>query len=134
MASDGAGGAFVCWQDYRSGTDYDIYAHHINPGGAALSVPPGNGATSIARARPNPFSDRVQIGFVLPAATPVRMEVFDVDGRTVRDVKTSLLAGGYHELTWDGRTNEGHRAGNGIYFLRLDGAGIAISRSVVRLK
>ena len=29
VVSDGAGGAFVAWQDFRSGSFYDIYAQHI---------------------------------------------------------------------------------------------------------
>lgn len=132
-ASDGAGGAFVVWQDRRSGTNYDIYLHRINPAGLALSAP-GSGASLAARVWPDPFSDRVQMAFVLPEAASVRMEVFDVGGRSVRGFGTSHLAAGPHVLTWDGRTNDGRRAGDGIYFLRVVGGGFALSRSVVRLQ
>jgi hypothetical protein len=55
IAADGAGGAFVCWQDLRSGTNTDIYMHHLDPNGQVLSVPGGIQALSIARAWPNPF-------------------------------------------------------------------------------
>jgi hypothetical protein len=33
MVSDDAGGAFVAWQDFRSGTDWDLYARRINGAG-----------------------------------------------------------------------------------------------------
>jgi hypothetical protein len=33
LASDGAGGAIVTWYDYRSGTNYDIYAQRVNAAG-----------------------------------------------------------------------------------------------------
>jgi hypothetical protein len=33
IVSDGAGGAIVTWQDYRSGTNYDIYAQRISAAG-----------------------------------------------------------------------------------------------------
>ncbi|MHA1271666.1 MAG: hypothetical protein ACTSPY_17875 [Candidatus Helarchaeota archaeon] len=33
LCSDGAGGVFVVWQDYRSGTDYDVYCQRINSSG-----------------------------------------------------------------------------------------------------
>jgi hypothetical protein len=33
---------------------------------------------------PNPFRDRVQLAFALPAAATVRFEVFDVRGRSIR--------------------------------------------------
>jgi hypothetical protein len=34
MATDGAGGAIITWYDYRSGTNYDIYAQRVNAAGA----------------------------------------------------------------------------------------------------
>jgi len=33
ICSDGAGGAIIIWNDYRSGADYDIYAQRINSTG-----------------------------------------------------------------------------------------------------
>jgi len=33
IASDGAGGATVTWQDFRSGTSYDIYAQRVSAAG-----------------------------------------------------------------------------------------------------
>ncbi|MFN3873648.1 MAG: hypothetical protein ACK4R9_11680 [Ignavibacterium sp.] len=33
IASDGTGGAIITWQDYRSSTNYDIYAQRINANG-----------------------------------------------------------------------------------------------------
>ena len=34
IVSDGAGGAIVAWQDYRSGSNYDIYAQRVDASGA----------------------------------------------------------------------------------------------------
>ena len=132
IAAAGAGGAFVTWQDPR-GVDYDIYLHRINPDGAILSVPPSE-AQSRGRAWPDPFFDRVQMEFVLPAAMPVRMEVLDVRGRRVWESGVTPLTAGVHVLAWDGRTSDGRDAADGIYFLRVRGAGFEVSRRVVRLK
>jgi len=33
ICSDGSGGAIITWFDYRSGTNYDIYAQHVNSEG-----------------------------------------------------------------------------------------------------
>ena len=89
--------------------------------------------SSMIHAWPNPFSNRVQMAFVLPGEARVRMKVCDVGGRTVRDFGSVLLAGGSHRLTWDGRASDGHRVREGIYFLDVSGPEIAFSRSVVRL-
>src|SRR6267143_2061807 len=43
ITSDGAGGAIITWYDYRSGTNYDIYAQRINASGAVQWT--GDGAT-----------------------------------------------------------------------------------------
>ena len=133
IASDGAGGAFVAWQDRRSGTNEDIYAQRIGTGGTALSVPPTRTTRSIIRAWPNPFSDRVQMEFALPAGAWVRMQVCDISGRMVRDLGSGFLPGGSHGLTWDGRTSDGGRVREGIYFVEVKGPGFVFCRSVVRL-
>jgi hypothetical protein len=36
IQSDNAGGAFIVWQDRRSGLDYDVYAQRINSSGTVL--------------------------------------------------------------------------------------------------
>lgn len=36
IASDGAGGMVVVWQDYRNGTDFNIYAQRLDTSGAEL--------------------------------------------------------------------------------------------------
>jgi predicted lipoprotein with Yx(FWY)xxD motif len=40
VTSDGAGGAIVTWYDYRSGSNYDIYAQQINSQGKVGYLPP----------------------------------------------------------------------------------------------
>lgn len=134
IASDAAGGAFVAWQDHRSGTDYDIYLQRVGPGGSTLSVPGADGPTPRLEAWPNPFSDRVQLDFALRAPARVRETVVDVSGRMIRNLGVAGLAAGRQEFRWDGRTDGGRPAKEGIYFLRVTGSGIELSRRVVRLR
>jgi hypothetical protein len=44
LTGDGSGGVYVAWQDYRTGTDNHIYAHHLSAGGAAITGWPADGA------------------------------------------------------------------------------------------
>ncbi len=37
IVADGAGGAFIAWQDYRKGSEYDIYVQHLNASGAIVT-------------------------------------------------------------------------------------------------
>ena len=43
IASDGAGGALVTWQDFRNGVDYDVFVQHVASGGAVDPAWPANG-------------------------------------------------------------------------------------------
>jgi Secretion system C-terminal sorting domain len=43
IISDGAGGAIMAWNDFRGGTDFDIYAQHVLAGGTVDSAWPNNG-------------------------------------------------------------------------------------------
>jgi len=69
---------------------------------------------------PDPCSGSARIRFALSAAAPVRITVFDVAGRCVRNLHEGSAAAGAHELIWDGRAESGARVAPGIYFLRLD--------------
>jgi len=43
ITSDGAGGAVIAWEDYRSGSKWDIYAQRINANGTTLWTADGVG-------------------------------------------------------------------------------------------
>jgi flagellar hook assembly protein FlgD len=48
----------------------------------------------------------------------VLAEVFSIDGRRVRTLADGMREAGVHRLAWDGRDDQGHAVGAGIYFLR----------------
>jgi hypothetical protein len=54
IVSDGAGGAIVTWHDFRSGTDYDIYAQRVSASGVPLWTPDGVALCTAADAQDNP--------------------------------------------------------------------------------
>ena len=132
IATDAAGGAWVAWEDLRSG-NADIYAQRIGPNGNVVAVPLEQSWIA-ARAWPNPFSAGVTLSFTLPTAARVKIEVFDVTGRVVRGLGDRALAAGPHVVSWDGRGDDGRRAAVGVYRLRVRGPGVDASRSVVRLR
>lgn len=68
--------------------------------------------------RPNPFAGTASLGFDLPAASRVQLEVLDAQGRRVRMMERQFSAGS-HSIEWDGRNEAGGRVGPGVYFYRL---------------
>ncbi len=63
---------------------------------------------------PNPFAGDTRIGFALPRATDVRLEVF----------------AGKHEARWSGADQAGRRVEAGLYFYRLRAGTFTASRRV----
>ncbi len=81
--------------------------------------------------RPNPFNPSTRIAFVADRLEPLRLRIFDVQGRHVRTLIDGLVEPGRHVITWDGRHESGHSMRSGVFFLELEGA---TSRQVDRRK
>ncbi|MFN8178024.1 MAG: T9SS type A sorting domain-containing protein [bacterium] len=87
------------------------------PGEGVVDAPvvaQGESHLRLLPAAPNPFGDRTSIRFVLPAAGPARLAVFDVLGRHVATLVDGPLDAGAHEVPLDAA-----RFGSGVYFYRL---------------
>lgn len=74
-------------------------------------------------AHPNPFVDVTALSFVIPAGGPVDLAVFDAQGRRLRTLVSGYRPAGRTSVTWNGRREDGTRAGSGVYFVRLSAPG-----------
>jgi flagellar hook assembly protein FlgD len=71
---------------------------------------------------PSPFRSTVWIRLGLPGREEVRVEVFDVSGRSVATLHDGAAGPGPVSLQWDGRDHVGAPCASGVYFLRATGA------------
>ena len=95
---------------------------------AAMAANPGNVA-------PNPFTAATTISFRLPAAGPVTLAIFDVQGRLVRMLAASAtLPSGTHRIEWDSRGQDGRPVPAGVYFARLEAGSASRVDKLVRLR
>lgn len=83
---------------------------------------------------PNPFNPSTRIGFTLPAAGEISLEIFDAAGRRVRTIERGILPAGRHEAAWDGLDDRGGNLPSGVYFARLQTGKIVLSRKMVLLR
>jgi beta-glucanase (GH16 family) len=74
---------------------------------------------------PNPFNPRTTLRYELPQAGPVRLEIFDLRGRRVRELVAGVLEAGSHAVTWDGRDHRGGEVATGVYLARISLGGEA---------
>ena len=92
---------------------------------------------SLEQNYPNPFNagTTIPVQVAGDGSRMVRLEVFDVLGRSVRTLMNESATPGNHSLFWDGRDDDGGAVASGVYFarLRVDGQGEQV-RSMVLLK
>ncbi|MFO7653723.1 MAG: trypsin-like peptidase domain-containing protein [Candidatus Krumholzibacteriia bacterium] len=95
-------------------------------------------APRITAAAPNPFlpgdSGAQVVAFVVPAAGQVRLGLFDVRGRLVRDLMRDEMPPGPVTRSWDGLDGGGRRVAAGVYIWRLEGPGGVDHRKVTLMR
>jgi hypothetical protein len=68
---------------------------------------------------PNPFNPMTVISMDIAVESAVRLGIFDVQGRRVRDLFAGTLPQGPHSFRWEGRDDSGREVAGGLYFLQL---------------
>ena len=86
---------------------------------------------------PNPFNagTTIPVQIAGEASRMIRLEIFDVLGRSVRTLMSENAPAGNYSLFWDGRDDRGSIVSSGVYFarLRVDGQTQQV-RSMVLIK
>jgi subtilisin family serine protease len=78
---------------------------------------------------PNPFNPETRIRFMLPDASDVSIDVFDVLGRHVTRLVDSRLEAGSHSVSFNGSG-----LGSGVYFYRMQAGTTVFTRKMMLLK
>jgi hypothetical protein len=74
---------------------------------------------SLRQNYPNPFNPSTQIGFSVPAASHVRIAVYDNLGRLVSTLVEGEFTRGGYSVRWDGTGANGIPQPSGVYFARM---------------
>ena len=80
-------------------------------------------ALFLAANYPNPFNATTAIRYALPAAGPVQLSVYALNGQQVRTLVQGAAAPGWHVVRWDGRDEAGRAVASGAYLYRLAAVG-----------
>lgn len=86
-------------------------------------------ASYLSQNYPNPFNPQTTIDFVVPAAGPVTLDVFNASGAKVASLVNGTQAKGKHTVSFNAQG-----MASGVYFYRLKGNGINEMRKMVLLK
>ncbi len=83
---------------------------------------------------PNPFNAETLLRYAVPEAQRVRLTIYDMLGRAVRELVHEVRPAGVHEVVWDGRDGEGRPLASGIYLYRLVTAESSHTRKMILLR
>ncbi len=138
IVHDEFGTAYVAWTDERlpssNGRNRDVF---YKVGLDVVTSVADTGKPALARLLrnyPNPFNPVTKIQFTLDRDARVSLRVFDVQGRAVRTLVDSYLTSGPRVVGWDGRDDGGRTLASGTYFLRLQGGGAYLTRTINLIK
>ncbi|MCX6136916.1 MAG: T9SS type A sorting domain-containing protein [Ignavibacteriales bacterium] len=83
---------------------------------------------------PNPFNPSTQIGFALPKASNVRVNIYDITGKLVRSLVDESMAAGKYTATWDGMNHAGQQVTSGVYIYRIEAGSFSATKKMLMLK
>jgi hypothetical protein len=116
--------------DITVGSSIHPFTLHVSP---EPGWDEGRGAGPLSlENRPDPFTRSTAVRFRLGHPGIVSVGVYNVCGEKVATLCEAYPASGTHTLIWDGRTDSGHPAPDGVYFCRLVCAdGLLIEKMVL---
>jgi hypothetical protein len=100
--------------------------------GDALSIDESNsipGHYALNQNYPNPFNPSTVISFQLPVNSDVRLEVFDITGRSVSVLVDGMLPSGRHDARFDAGS-----LASGLYLYRLSAGTFSQTRKLMLIR
>jgi hypothetical protein len=87
-------------------------------------------ALTVLQNRPNPFTTQTRMEIGLPAAESIRIDVYDVAGRRVREFETAGVKG-WQEIALAGVDTRGRPLASGVYFYKIRAGGETLTRKML---
>jgi flagellar hook assembly protein FlgD len=82
---------------------------------------------------PNPSYKDIAVSFTLTQRAALAIEIYNIAGQHVRQLVHQHMDAGTHNLTWNGKDEQGRNSSSGTYIFTIRVNGSAISKTVVRL-
>ena len=83
---------------------------------------------------PNPFNPETKIGYFVPRACQVRLEVFNLLGQKIRILVNERQTVGNREVSWDGKNEAGEQVASGVYFYKLQAEAFVQTKKMVLIR
>jgi hypothetical protein len=116
-------GGWNLYYDYYDWTDVEETAEEKSPAEFSLS-----------NNYPNPFNPETRIGYFIPKACQVKLEIFNILGQRVRTLVDEAQTAGKKEVIWDGKDEKGNELASGVYFYKLQAGDFTQTKKMVLMK
>ena len=83
---------------------------------------------------PNPFNPTTKIEYSIPVKGLVKLQIFDILGRSVASLVDEVQDAGVYHSTWTGKTGNGIAVSSGVYFYRLQSGAFSKTERMLLLK
>ena len=83
---------------------------------------------------PNPFNPSTEIRYGLPSSMHVRICIYDIAGRLVKELLSDFQPPGFHRVSWDGTNAAGGKIVSGVYLCQLQSGGMSWVHKLIYAK
>ena len=83
---------------------------------------------------PNPFNPETTISFTVPQNGQTSVKVYNLKGQEVRSLLNKEMTAGSSSIVWNGTDNSGDNVASGLYFVRVQNNGKAVTRKMLLSK
>lgn len=88
-------------------------------------------AVALGQNYPNPFNPTTTIPYTIDRASQVRLIIYDIAGREVKQVVDGLKSAGSYSAVWDGTDDRGIQVPSGVYLARVEAGMTVKTRKMV---
>lgn len=106
----------------------------LSPTDVAEPAGAGDAGPLRVTSAPNPFRKETLLRFALPPGETARLEIFSVDGRSVRRFAVAATPAAGREIAWNGRDDAGVLLPAGVYLYRLEAGSRSATGKLVYLR
>ena len=89
---------------------------------------------NLSDAYPNPFNPSTKISYELPKSEFIRLIIYDIMGREIKQLVNTVQQAGYKSITWDSTNNLNQQVSPGMYIYTIYAGAFVQSKKVILLK
>jgi hypothetical protein len=89
---------------------------------------------SLEQNYPNPFNPETTIRYGIPEGNNVRLTVYNIEGKVIKQLDHGYKEAGYHQANWDGTNKNGESVSSGVYIYRMEAGNFSNVKKMIFLK